>query len=592
MAEFNPQELQTYYDIRNYAGAADYLENHLPANKEGIIAVRSHIKQLRKDAAMQQMMLSTANLDQQQAFNFINAINGSGVIPRNRTYTLNGQQMTEQNDFGQTYNDNINSLQSKNGGKLNRIGIDISNDEDFRAIQSILDVQDWNNNSLGITHSALQKGHRLYIDVTNKNLYKLINAGNAIRNKSAWNIVNNISARTAEGGVLGGGAGSFIGGVGAIPGALIGGGVGLVTGIGEEIYGAFDRDSRIKIIGIESNGTVWYSNDFNIDNRNKAIDTVNKANELYTELMTSKEKEQTITSEVYATQFLGAGDAEAYKAMQQGRIDMEDYNRIHKMWQESYNRLVSNHDFNSTAVYSWRADSKEGQVLKQVSPEDITNLKGELLVAMNDGRAEMSLAIKDGKIGTMFNITPKKKGEKGNGDEWSEDKGEVQTSIFVEDLFEGTAEQMFANDTKMSATRDNAEMKRWHYKQTLSSGTTVGYDNNGNPYVESIDANSNTVINNITEDKMLKYLNEDAIINGVVTNVLVNTGNDGNLYKLNKNGQLEQQDLDSTLMVAATAAAAELYEYNSDIEKVAYQNELYQKLRNILSGYRKQDNKD
>ena len=91
---------------------------------------------------------------------------------------------------------------------------------------------------------------------------------------------------------------------------------------------------------------------------------------------------------------------------------------------------------------------------------------------------------------------------------------------------------------------------------------------------------------------MLKYLNEDAIINGVVTNVLVNTGNDGNLYKLNKNGQLEQQDLDSTLMVAATAAAAELYEYNSDIEKVAYQNELYQKLRNILSGYRKQDNKD
>ena len=151
---------------------------------------------------------------------------------------------------------------------------------------------------------------------------------------------------------------------------------------------------------------------------------------------------------------------------------------------------------------------------------------------------------------------------------------------------------MFANDTKMSATRDNAEMKRWHYKQTLSSGTTVGYDNNGNPYVESIDANSNTVINDITEDKMLKYRNEDAIINGVVTNVLVNTGNDGNLYKLNKNGQLEQQDLDSTLMVAATAAAAELYEYNSDIEKVAYQNELYQKLRNILSGYRKQDNKD
>ena len=46
--------------------------------------------------------------------------------------------------------------------------------------------------------------------------------------------------------------------------------------------------------------------------------------------MTSKEKEQTITSEVYATQFLGAGDAEAYKAMQQGRIDMEDYNSIHK----------------------------------------------------------------------------------------------------------------------------------------------------------------------------------------------------------------------------------------------------------------------
>lgn len=592
MPEFNPQELQTYYDTRNYAGAADYLETHLPTTKEGIIAVRSHIKQLRKDAAMQQMMLSTASLDQQQAFNFMNAINGAGVIPRNRTYILNGQQITEQNNFGQTYNDNINSLQSENGGKLNKIGLNINNDEDFRAIQSILGVQDWNNNSLGITHSILQNEHILYIDVTNKNLYKLINAGNAIRNKGAWDIATGISSRTLEGGTLGGGAGSFIGGVGAVPGAVIGGVVGAVTGIGEQIYEAFDRDSRVKIVGIESNGTIWNSNEFNIDNLNKAVDTVNKANELYTELMSSKEKEQTITSEVYATQFLGAGDAEAYKAMQQGRIDMEDYNRIHKMWEESYNRLVSNHDFNSTPVYAWRANSKKGQILKPVSPKDITNLKGELLVAMNDGRAEMSLAIKDGKIGTMFNITPKKDGTQGNGNKWSKDKGEVQMSIFVEDLFDGSAEQMFANDTKMEALKDNAEMKRWHYKQTLYSGATVGYDNNGNPYVESTNSNGNTVIYNITEDRMLKYLNEDAIINGTITNVLANTGSDGNLYKLNKNGQLEQQDLDSILMAAATAATVELYSDSSDIEKVAYQNDLYQKLRNILSGYKQQNNRD
>lgn len=593
MAEFNQEELQKYYDARNYAGAADYLENHLPQDSKGILAVRSHIRQLRRDAAVQNSMLSIASPEQKQAFNFMQGIQGSGVIPRNRTYTVNGQQVTEQNDFGTNYNNYINGLVGNNGQRIGRIAIDIDNDDDFKYIQQTLGITNWNNNNLGFSYQNLgDGGHRIVVSTTNKNLYKAINASRLVTDKDALSIINGVAGRTVEGGVLGGVGGSAFAGVGAVPGALVGSAVGAATGTVEEIYDYFSRNSRVKIKGVDSAGNIYGDDDYNSDYLNEAINTVNSANEIYSKFMEANQQNESFNSEVVATQFLGAGDAEAFKAYQAGKIDDVTYNRIKKNWEDCYTRLVNNHDFNSTPVYMWRADSGEGQVLKAVAPEEIVNMEGELKLAMHDGRVSMGLAIKDGKIGTMFSITPKAQDGK-NNDKWSKGKGEVAMNIFVEDLFEGSAEQMFEQDTKMMAARNNAEMKRYGYEQTLSSGNTVGYNSQYGAYVKTIDNNGNAVFTSINEDQMLNYLDEAAIIDKSLDAVLSNIGSDGKLYKFDRNGNLIEDDLDTKLMALATAGTNEIFASGgSPVEKVNYQTALYRRLKELLSGYVNLDNEE
>ena len=96
------------------------------------------------------------------------------------------------------------------------------------------------------------------------------------------------------------------------------------------------------------------------------MDEVNRANEIYSEINENKEKEQTFTTETVVTQFLGAGHAEAFKALQQGKIDQTTYDKITKNWEDAYDRLVSGADFTKHEVYAWSADSGEGVNLAKV----------------------------------------------------------------------------------------------------------------------------------------------------------------------------------------------------------------------------------
>lgn len=583
MADIDQQVLQSYYDSRNYAAAAEYLRTATAKDYRSQQQLNAHIRQLERDAAIQNLLYANLDSNQKEAYEFMQSLNGNGSIPRNRNITVNGVQTQQKNNYGTNYLAYMNSLKSNDGTALDRIAVNINSDDDLSLLASALGFDNINSNDMGISYQSLGDGkHRVIIGRDNKNLYKVLNAVNNISSRSGWAIANNIAGKTTLMGTAGAAVGAPFAGVGAAPGAIVGGAVGFVGGIGEEIYNAVSNSNRFDIYGVAPSGEIYSTDEFNYSNLEAAMDEVNKANEIYLDINENKEKEQTFTTETVVTQFLGAGHAEAFKALQQGKIDQTTYDKIVKNWEDAYDRLLSSADFTKHEVYAWSADSGEGVNLTKVDNADIPDLKGEVLLAIKEGRVSKSLCVKDGEIGTLLTITPLTDGD---GD-WSKAKGEVQKQIFIQGLFEGTAEQAFEADTKSQAARQNADMKRWNYEQKLSSGVTVGYSE-GIPYIKAPDANGKMAISTISEDDMVRNLNESAILENSVLEVLANLDENGELPYQTINGKRVRPSVESMLNAYSIAATNEMYPKGSttERERTQYQNNMYNAMKALYDRY-------
>ena len=583
MSNIDQQVLQSYYDSRNYAAAAEYLRTATAKDYRSQQQLNAHIRQLERDAAIQNLLYANLDSNQKEAYEFMQSLNGNGSIPRNRNITVNGVQTQQKNNYGTNYLAYMNSLKSNDGTALDRIAVNINSDDDLSLLASALGFDNINSNDMGISYQSLGDGkHRVIIGRDNKNLYKVLNAVNNISSRSGWDIANNIAGKTALMGTAGAAVGAPFAGVGAAPGAIVGGAVGFVGGIGEEIYNAVSNSNRFDIYGVAPSGKIYSTDEFNYSNLEAAMDEVNKANEIYLDINENKEKEQTFTTETVVTQFLGAGHAEAFKALQQGKIDQTTYDKIVKNWEDAYDRLLSSADFTKHEVYAWSADSGEGVNLTKVDNADIPDLKGEVLLAIKEGRISKSLCVKDGEIGTLLTITPQ---TDENGD-WSKAKGEVQKQIFIQGLFEGTAEQAFEADTKSQAARQNADMKRWNYEQKLSSGVTVGYSE-GTPYIKAPDANGKMAISTISEDDMVRNLNESVILENSVLEVLANLDENDELPYQTINGKRVRPSVESMLNAYSIAATNEMYPKGSttERERIQYQNNMYNAMKALYDRY-------
>ena len=510
-------------------------------------------------------------------------LNGNGSIPRNQNIMINGIQTKQTNNYGTNYLAYMNSLKSNDGTALDRIAVDINSDDDLALLSSTLGFDNINSNNIGLSYQALGDGkHRVIINRDNKNLYKVLNAVNNISSRNGWDIANNIAGKTIIMGGTGAAAGAPFSAVGAIPGASVGGVVGFVGGVREEIYNAVSNANKFDIYGVAPDGTVYSTNEFNYENLEAAMNEVNKANEIYSTINENKAKEQTFTTETVVTQFLGAGHADAFKALQQGKIDQTTYDKITKNWEDAYDRLVSGADFTKHEVYAWSADSGKGINLEKVDNINIPDLKGEVLLAMKEGRVSKSLCVKDGEIGTLLTITPQTDKD-GN---WSDAKGDIQKQIFIQGLFEGTAEQAFEADTKTKAARQNADMKRWNYEQKLSSGVTVGYSE-GTPYIKAPDENGNMAISAISEDDMVRNLNESAILENSVLEILANLDENDELPYQTINGKRVKPSIEYMLTTYSIAATNEMYPKGSttERERIQYQNNMYNAMKSLYDRY-------
>ena len=583
MAEIDQQILQQYYDSRNYAAAAEYLKTATAKDYRSQQQLNAHIRQLERDAAIQKSIYNGLDDNQKEAYAFMQGLNGVGTIPRNRTITINGVKTKEVNRYGTNYLNYINSLKSNDGTALDRIAIDINSEDDLSLLTSTLGLQNINSNDMGISYQPLVNGkHRIILSRDNKNLYKVLSAVENISSRSGWDIVNNIAEKTVLGTGMGAAGGAVVGGVGAGPGAVVGAGVGLGTAIGEEIVNSLIGSDRFDIYGVAPSGNVYSTDEFNYDNLEAAMEEVSKANDIYKDINLVKESQQTFTTKTVVTQFLGAGHAEAFKALQQGKIDPTTYDKIAQNWEDAYDRLISGADFTKHEVYAWSADSGKGVNLTKVDNADVPDLKGEVLLAMKEGRVSKALCIKDGEIGTLLTIDPQKDKD-GN---WSKGKGDIQKQIFIQGLFEGTAEQAFEADTKSKAARQNADMKRWNYEQKLSTGVTVGYSE-GSPYMKAPDAKGNMSISSISEEDMVRNLNENAILENSVLEVLANIDENGELPYQTINGRRVRPTIESMLNAYSIAATNELYPKGSttERERIQYQNNMYNAMQALYNRY-------
>ena len=583
MAEIDQQILQQYYDSRNYAAAAEYLKTATAKDYRSQQQLNAHIRQLERDAAIQKSIYNGLDDNQKEAYAFMQGLNGVGTIPRNRTITINGVKTKEVNRYGTNYLNYINSLKSNDGTTLDRIAIDINSEDDLSRLTSTLGLQNINSNDMGISYQPLVNGkHRIILSRDNKNLYKVLSAVENISSRSGWDIVDNIAEKTVLGTGMGAAGGAVIGGVGAGPGAVVGAGVGLGTAIGEEIVNSLIGSDRFNIYGVAPSGNVYSTDEFNYDNLEAAMEEVSKANDIYSDINLVKESQQTFTTKTVVTQFLGAGHAEAFKALQQGKIDPTTYDKIAQNWEDAYDRLISGADFTKHEVYAWSADSGKGVNLTKVDNADVPDLKGEVLLAMKEGRVSKALCIKDGEIGTLLTIDP----QKDKDGKWSKGKGDIQKQIFIQGLFEGTAEQAFEADTKSKAARQNADMKRWNYEQKLSTGVTVGYSE-GSPYMKAPDAKGNMFISSISEEDMVRNLNENAILENSVLEVLANIDENGELPYQTINGRRVRPTIESMLNAYSIAATNELYPKGSttERERIQYQNNMYNAMQALYNRY-------
>ena len=583
MANIDKQVLQSYYDSRNYAAAAEYLRTATAKDYISQQQLNAHIRQLERDAAIQNSLYANLDNNQKEAYEFMQSLNGNGSIPRNQNIMINGIQTKQTNNYGTNYLAYMNSLKSNDGTALDKIAVNINSDDDLALLTSTLGFNNINSNDIGLSYHSLGDGkHRVIINRDNKNLYKVLNAVNDISSRNGLDIANNIAGKTIIMGGTGAAAGAPFSAVGAIPGAIVGGVVGFVGGVGEEIYNAVSNANKFDIYGVAPDGTIYSTDEFNYENLEAAMNEVNKANEIYSAINENKAKEQTFTTETVVTQFLGAGHADAFKALQQGKIDQTTYDKITKNWEDAYDRLVSGADFTKHEVYAWSADSGKGINLEKVDNMNIPDLKGEVLLAMKEGRVSKSLCVKDGEIGTLLTITPQIDKD-GN---WSDAKGDIQKQIFIQGLFEGTAEQAFEADTKTKAARQNADMKRWNYEQKLSSGVTVGYSE-GTPYVKIPDENGNMAISAISEDDMVRNLNESAILENSVLEILANLDENDELPYQTINGKRVRPSIEYMLTAYSIAATNEMYPKGSttERERIQYQNNMYNAMKSLYDRY-------
>lgn len=632
MKTFDEDLLQSYYNNKQFGAAADYYESLLKEgrkengdvfNGEQKRFIRGKISQLRRDEAIQNATLANATDEEKEAYKFYSAINGGQdtAVPVTKMYDVEGNLVerlpygaylaamkditkgnltspnvnrlhknaaitTDNNRFGDSYMTGLNSLKLNNGESVKYIGLELQDDEALQEIQQYLGIDDIRKNNLGIKYNNLGNGkHAINVSTENNNLYKLLKIYNEWQKSGlgaiSWSDAAELLTSTGAGAM----AGSFLPGVGT----LLGGGTGLTVGLGDLIHKAYNHNTRVRIAAAGADGKPVGRDEFDYKTLDKIYKNINKAENLYNDVMSRTQEQQPYTSPISINPYLGAGHARAAELLEKGYIDRDQYKFVVEEWKKAYDNLIigTNMADPRFEVYAYDAlQSGEGKVARPVDNADIPLLQEEIKMALKDKRVDYMIGIKDGELGTYISITADYDTKTG---EMSTGFSKTPKEIFIKGLFNDSATELYNKDTKSKAIKEMSDMQHWNYEKKLERGETIGHAAGIGHYVKTYDDRLKSFVKTpIGEDQVLQLLNENAIIENTLDELIANMTPDGKLMpRKNNKGEWFQPNLETVIENMAIAATNELHPKGTmnDIEREVYKTNLYQEMLDLLQFY-------
>lgn len=552
---FNKDTLNNYFDNADYYGAANYLERITPKDVQSRVELNKKIRELRRMAEREEGVINTIRDEYKHVSKFGNANDAIlsydflNRLKRGASMDVNDPNMdyySRNNKYIKNYN-NINKLIITDNGNNyvpDKLQIYASN-EAIKAFKNALEEEGRTFENLGIIKG---KNNSLTIDLNNYDLDLIL---------ETLELTDTEIANEENDGLFHNATGHMV--------TL------AETLLPDIVNKTFTNEDTKKINNNDdsfSDTSSFYSYDLYLYNTNKdkrqrlVGDNYKNFNTALSSLSYAKLYEQGINKilekginkieETYVSQFLGAGHVQAYNMLKNGKIDIDDYNKIVKERQETYDRLIQQTDLTQYKVYATEVSSGYINKGDETSMHELDNydrrdLNKDLLVAIKDKRVTYSAAMVGGEMGTYITITPEldEEGYQKPGSAYK------YRRIFVPHLFESSCEEALNADTRSMAVRDLSDIGRYNYTKTLSDGSSLEYDENGNltlytPYVISKEDNSRQRI--ISKDEALLLLDRDNAIDQSVDAILAQLGDSYN-----------KKDADTLAQYAAEAIVNNLY---------------------------------
>lgn len=320
--------------------------------------------------------------------------------------------------------------------------------------------------------------------------------------------------------------------------------------------------------------TKYYLNSlqYNYQNIQNAVHAVDNAENKLKDYERSHSLGDTFVEETYITPFLAAGEADAYKALREGKINTVTYNRIRDIYKEKYDNLIRQADliqYQDVYYIDEYASSNEDDVTHELIRADQPTkaiLNQAIRVAMNENRLTYNLATSGGLIGTYITISSKP------------DKGTMTDvefnrpyTVFIPNLVVGDAHKLMENDTKFLAVKRNGDLKRFDSRTQLSNGDILKYENK-QPYITKRNENGEYVDYAIDEATALNMLDTNYIIRNSAEEIK-------RLVKWDDS--LNEEELIQTISKRIADTSYSKYA-ETKAELLEYEDEVYRTIKKLL----------
>lgn len=314
------------------------------------------------------------------------------------------------------------------------------------------------------------------------------------------------------------------------------------------------------------------SSQYNYQNIQNAVHAVDDAESKLEQYERSHSLGDTFVEETYITPFLSAGEADAYKALREGKINTVTYNRIRDIYKEKYNNLIRQADliqYQDVYYIDEYASSNEDDVTHELIKADQPTkaiLNQAIRVAMNENRLTYNLATSGGLIGTYITISSKP------------DKGTMTDvefnrpyTVFIPNLVVGDAHKLMENDTKFLAVKRNGDLKRFDSRTQLSNGDILRYEN------------KQAYIGKRNTDGEYNYtpIDEATALNMLDTNYIIRNSAEEIKRLVKWDDSLNEEELIQTISKRIADTSYSKYA-ETKAELLEYEDEVYRTIKKLL----------